>query len=81
LAPKRSSTTSNFRSAPPPLYLTDKGGAGATYRTHVQRVSRKSGADLRRFVTDRALAFAHLWYAKKVAEYEGKSAIARGLSS
>jgi hypothetical protein len=63
------------------LYLVDKGGAGATYRSHVERVSGRSGAALRTFVTDRALAFARPWYAKKVAEYEGNYAAARGMSS
>jgi len=63
------------------LYLVDKGGVGGTYRSHMERVSGKSGPALRGFVTDRALAFARPWYAKKVAEYEGKSAVGRGLSS
>jgi len=51
------------------FYMVEKtGSAGAgTYENSVEKVSGKSGAEMREFVLDRSLAFARPWYAK-VAE-------------
>jgi hypothetical protein len=62
----QSATVSNILRT---FYMVEKtGSAGAgTYESFVEKVSGKSGADMRRFVLDRSLAFARPWYAK-VAE-------------
>ena len=51
------------------FYMVEKtGSAGAgTYESFAEKVSGKSGAEMRAFVLDRSLAFARPWYAK-VAE-------------
>jgi hypothetical protein len=51
------------------LYMVDKTGTpgAGTYRDFMEKVSGKSGTDLRAFVVERSLAFARLWFAKRVA--------------
>ena len=56
------------------LYLVGKHGTGAagSYQSFVERVSGRSGADLKAFVTARALAFARVWYVKDAKAFRGR---------
>ena len=53
------------------MYLVEKSANGETYQKYFEEVSGKSGADLKAFITGRALAFARPWYAKKAYEHRG----------
>jgi hypothetical protein len=56
------------------LYLVGKHGTGGagSYQSFVEQVSGKSGADLKAFVTARALAFARVWYVKDAKAFRGR---------
>jgi hypothetical protein len=53
------------------MYLVEKSAHGETYQKYVEEVSGKSGVALKAFITERALAFARPWYAKKAYEHRG----------
>jgi hypothetical protein len=55
------------------LYLVGKRGTGGagSYQSFVERVSGKSTADLKAFVTARSLAFARIWYVKNAKAARG----------
>jgi Domain of unknown function (DUF4157) len=61
------------------LYLVDKHGTGGagTYQSFVEQVSGKSGADLKQFAFDRALAFARIWYVKDARDELGNFGAAK----
>jgi hypothetical protein len=54
------------------LYLVTK--PGATYAKFFEQVSGKAPADHKTFITDRTLAFARSWYAKRANEEKGSEA-------
>jgi hypothetical protein len=49
------------------LYLV-RGKSNKNYRQYVEKVSGKSGSDLRTFIVQRAKAFARPWFAKKAKD-------------
>lgn len=52
------------------LYLV-RGKSKKTYRQYVEKVSGKSGSNLRPFIVERAKAFARPWFAKKAHAAKG----------
>ena len=55
------------------MYLVgvDKSKKGACYQKFFEQASGKKASELQAFITDRSLAFAKPWFAKKVAEHRG----------
>lgn len=55
------------------MYLVgvDKSKKGARYQTFFEQASGKNASELQAFITDRSLAFARPWFAKKAAEHRG----------
>jgi len=53
------------------MYLVDK-PAASTSQAYLEQVSGKSSSDLKPFITERSLAFARPWFAKKAYEHRGK---------
>lgn len=56
------------------LYLVGKKDAGMgekTYFNYMQESAKKTAAEIRPFIVDRALAFARPWYAKKAVDIRG----------
>jgi hypothetical protein len=53
------------------MYLVEKSASGETYQKYFEEVAGKSGVELKAFITERALAFARPWYAKKAYEHRG----------
>ena len=53
------------------MYLVEKSAGGNTYQKQFEKVSGKSGADLKAFIAERSLRFAKPWYAKKAVEHRG----------
>ncbi len=54
------------------LYLVSK--PKSTYASHFERVSRRSPADHAKYITERTVAFARTWYAKRSYEEKGADA-------
>ena len=46
------------------LYLIDRSSSGTTYQAYLEKVARRQGRQLERYISATSMSFAHLWYAK-----------------